>query len=427
MKYKIKKNLCILVAVIMCSVCLPIDVIAVEDEFQYEESDMFFAQQYQNTTPSYVLQGEWYVSRSFPINPDSEDWMKYGLDDILYILNPPEDILHEFSSQELADLMMNYPQLWVLTAYEYEQKNIFWDYLANNCSIYNELLSRKDGVECLLNEYLETDFNAQFYNDNPYVIWGYNPIANAEVFGCQFVNHIIHNPVIYNSYFNTISKVIEVKSELYSQLEKSDARLYLSFGNDAMSGEESESIYNQYFTLDDRSITSDGFTATGSPYIRSIENVNIYFTPGVYHKYGTDAACLQWYSGNYTNEKRESLNNAIAYPWYRLAQASPKYNCHGYAWVNANGSNGYWMDSPIAYIYYGTVTNINENNKQTGDIIVMYNSSGALVHSAVICPTPSGCYGTYTVSKIGGKGLYRAPLTELMTYYCCTSYLVYRV
>lgn len=427
MKYKFKKVIYLLATIILCCICLPTVTLASDYDFMYDESDAFFALQYQNNTPSTVIKNEWYVSRSFPLTPNSDDWMKYGLDDILDILNPPEEILHDLSSQELAELMMNYPQLWVLTSYEYEQKDIFWDYLSNNCSIYNELLGRKDGIECLLNEYLITDFNAKFYNENPYVIWGYNSIANAEVFGCQFVNHIAHIPTMYNNCSDTILKVIEVKSELYSQLENNDAKVYLSFEDSLVYDVNIENDSDYYIFSSGRTITSDGFTATGSPYIRSIENVNIYFTPGVYHKYGTDSTCLQWYSGNYTNEKRESLNNSIAYPWYRLAQASPKYNCHGYAWLNANGSNGYWMDSPAAYISYGTVTSVNAYSIQTGDIIVMYNSSGALVHSAVVCPTPSGGSGIYTVSKIGGKGLYRAPLSELMTYYCSTSYLVYRV
>lgn len=330
------------------------------------------------------------------------------------------------TSEELAKLMMDYPHLWVLTSYEFQEKNIFWDYLTNNCDIYIELLNREDGIACLLEEYLLSDFEAEVYNKNPYAIYGYNQTANAEVFGCQFVNHIVCNLDIYDKYYDLISKVITEKSEKYALLDENDTKIYLTFEKSDVSldgcfFEKSEE------NSDSRLVqVADGFTATGSPYIRKIENVDIYFTPGSYHKYGADVACLQWYSGDYSTNKRDSLDNSINYSWYRLSKSSPKYNCHGYAWLNANVSNGYWLDSPASYMNNGTVTSVSSSAMQVGDIIVMYNSSGALVHSALMCATPSGSLGTYTISKIGGRGLYRAPLSELMTYYGCSTYSVYR-
>lgn len=374
------------------------------------------------------LKNRWYTERTFPMNPDSPEWMDYGLAETLDILNPPEDLLKEMTTEELANLMMNYPHLWVLTSYEFDKKDIFWGYLSNNCSIYNELLSREDGIECLMSEYLKTDFDANMYNENPYIVYGYDRISNSEVFGCQLVNHMISNLSEYSQYWDILNKVIAIKNVDYSLLDENDAKAYLSFNDGFTCDANNTDDISIADIVYDRTTTSDGFTATGSPYVRSIEGVNIYFTPGIYHRYGTDSTCLQWYSGDYTNEKREALHNGFTYfsNWYRLAQATPKYNCHGYAWLNPYGPNGYWIDPPILYMSYGNVTNITAGSEQVGDIIVMYNSSGVIVHSAIVCPTPSGGSGEYTVSKMGGRGLYRAPLSEVMSYYLCTSYSVYR-
>lgn len=58
----------------------------------------------------------------------------------------------------------------------------------------------------------------------------------------------------------------------------------------------------------------------------------------------------------------------------------------------------------------------------------MYNRfSGAISHSAVICSAPSGGSGIYTKSKIGGLGVYMAPLSELKMSYSCDNYDVYRI
>ncbi len=372
------------------------------------------------------LKNRWYTDRTFPMNPESPEWMEYGLAENLDILNPPDDLLNEMTTEELASLMMNYPHLWVFTSYGFEQKDIFWSYLSDNCSIYNELMSREDGIECLMAEYLKTDFDAKLYNDNPCIIYGYNRDSNAEVFGCQLVKHMTSDLLEYNRYSDILNKVISLKSAEYLLLDDNYAKAYLSFENSCIDSNDDGYGFEAMDDAYDRMMLSDGFTSTGSPFLKSIQGVYIYFTPGIYHRYGTDTGCLQWYSGDYDEVTRESLNNSVAFPWYRLAQATPKYNCHGYAWLNPYGPTGYWMEPPILYMTNGTVTNVSIYSKQVGDTIVMYNSGGDIIHSAIICPTPNGCSGDYVVSKLSGRGLYRSPLSELMTYYGCAYYSVYR-
>ena len=134
------------------------------------------------------LKQQWYETRNYPVNPDSEEWKKYGISEMFNILNPPQELLETFSTEELAKLMMEYPYLWVLTTYEADKLDYFWGFVEGGCDIYNELLKREDGVLCLLTEYRNTDFDVELYNADPYMVWGYHPMANAEVFGCQFIN-----------------------------------------------------------------------------------------------------------------------------------------------------------------------------------------------------------------------------------------------
>lgn len=296
-----------------------------------------------------------------------------------------------------------------------------------NCDIYKEILNRDDGVEALIHEYSKTDFDAEIYNRNPYIVWGYNLRANAEVFGCQFIVHLMDNSDNYEKYFDLISEVMAEKTVLYSALEDNEAKLYMSFSRDEEQYRDTMLSYESNVDLEGI-LGEDGFTATGSAYARSIEKETIYFTPGIYHKYGVDSSCLQWYSGDYSTEKKQSLNNSIAYNWYRLSSASPAYNCHSYAWLYASAANVYWLDTPETYMSSSVVSYIGSAvTLQSNDIIVMYNESGELVHSAVVCATPSGESGVYTISKLGGRGLYKAPLSELSTYYSCKSYRVYRI
>lgn len=373
------------------------------------------------------LKKQWYETRYYPINPKSEEWLEYGLEEMLDVLNPPEELLHSFSTEELAKLMMEYPYLWILTSYEYDKLDYFFDFVEANCSVYNELMSREEGIECLLKEYQKSDFDAKLYNEDPYMVWGYNPMANAEVFGCQLLVRIAGNSDIDKEESELYTQIKNEKAELYAALDNNIAKSYLSFDN-IISEDDSDT---ELLTISEPILfatrAADGFTATGAVCSKDIYGVSINFTPGIYRKYGVSSSCYQWASGDYDEETRQRLDNSVAFPWYRLSRSSPKYNCHGYAWLNANASNGYWLEPPLAYT--GAVTYVGYNESvQVGDIVVMYNAStGAIAHSAVICQTPSGATGDYTISKCSGGPLYKAPLSQLMKYYSCSNYDVYRI
>ena len=371
------------------------------------------------------LKESWNDTYDYPMNPESYEWMKYGLEDALDILNPPEELLHSFSTEELAKLMMGYPYLWVLTSYEYDKMDCFFGFI-ENCDIYNELMSRDDGVSCLLKEYQNSDFNVNLYNEDPYMVWGYNPAANAEVFGCQF---IVYNSSDFNKEeYELCYQVMLKKTELYSSLNDNIARKYLSFIKEQPSNYYiPESITSNESENLTKSV-SDGFTATGFPYIKDILGTDIYFTPGTYRKYGVSTSCLQWYSDDYDDEIQERLDNSVGFTWSRISRSSPKYNCHSYAWLNANPFDGYWLELPTAYMNSSSVTYVGYNvTPQIDDIIVMYDrKTGAINHSAIIRQTPSGSTGIYTRSKLGGRGLYVAPLSELKLYYSSDNYDVYR-
>jgi len=303
-----------------------------------------------------------------------------------------------------------------------------------NCDIYNELLRREDGIECLLKDYRETDFDAAFYNADPYVVWGYNPKANAEVFACQTLVHLQESGKISGKEYELYTTVVNEKKELYEALEDGISKMYLSFDKE----EEESTLVMALPNAEEPAVfarsVADGFTAPSDSdtFVKFIERYPTYFTAGTYRKYGVSENCLRWESGTYGDELRSELERRLegsdSYKtMYRLSRPSPKYNCHAYAWLNANASNGYWLEKPYAYM--GAVTYKGYNTAlQVGDVIVMYKKeNGQLAHSAIICEAPAGATEPYTMSKYGGCGLYVASLSEVMMYYSCGDYEVYRL
>lgn len=181
------------------------------------------------------LKSLWYETHNYPMNPDSDEWKKYGLEEAFDILNPPEDLLHSFSTEKLAELMMDNPYLWVLTSYEYENVDYFFSYIQNS-DIYNELMSRDDGILCLLKEYRNSNFDVKLCNENPGMLWGYNPMGNAEAFGCQFIIYHINN--FNEEEYELCLQVMREKTSLYSELKDKTVKMYLSFVREQESAQE---------------------------------------------------------------------------------------------------------------------------------------------------------------------------------------------
>ncbi|MBR4608368.1 MAG: hypothetical protein IKO41_19345 [Lachnospiraceae bacterium] len=361
----------------------------------------------------------WYETNDYPITVEDEEWYDYGMLDMFDILNPPQELLETYSAQKLAGLMMTHPYLWVLPSYEFEDKDYFFGYIQNS-NIYTELFNRSDGVKNLLTVYRNSAIDLELLNSDPYIVWNLDTKVNAEIFGCQFIR-------FYAEQFDEEERmladsIIAEKEQLYRGLEYEDTKRYLSFSEEPI--KNTSRLAELIYKLENR----NGFTATGSAVPKTIEGVNIQFTPGIYNKYGVNSSCLQWLSGDYSDEKRAHLDASIAYPWIMIDHSSPKYNCHSYAWIISSAANTYWLDSPVTFMGSSQITSYNSNvTLQLGDKIVYFNSSNSITHSAIVVSTPPGKTGIYVRSKIGGKGLYDSPLDEVGIYHDNSqTYMVYR-
>ena len=82
----------------------------------------------------------------------------------------------------------------------------------------------------------------------------------------------------------------------------------------------------------------------------------------------------------------------------RISDASPKYNCHSYAWYSQSTSNPYWMENPYKYIEDGSY--IRTGSVRVGDC-VLYGAIDAPEHSAYVVST-----AILVRSKWDWKGVY---------------------
>lgn len=167
-----------------------------------------------NAATAEELKERWYDTRYYPLYYGCEEWNNneyYDYSVTLDILNPPPDLLLSMSTEELANLMQEYPQMWQMMTYFGPDGSLdyisFFVFLEINCDIFYELLRREDGITCLLEEYRTNELDMEEINSSEQM-W------LAEVFGCQFIRYYAHH--FTDNEYALASQIIEEKKELYS-------------------------------------------------------------------------------------------------------------------------------------------------------------------------------------------------------------------
>ena len=181
----------------------------------------------QNKTQASKYDSIWRETEFYPVDASPPDWDNYDLDGYIGILNPPKDLRQSFSTKKLAELMIEYPMLWTIRSYSFEQIAICFEYFERNCDVFTELIRRDGGIQALLEKYRDSGFSAKACNEYDCPILEFDQTIDAEAFMCQFINY-------YYDYFSDDEKqlaeeIIEAKSTIYSDIEDSFSKIYFEF------------------------------------------------------------------------------------------------------------------------------------------------------------------------------------------------------
>lgn len=178
------------------------------------------------------IKERWYDTRYYPLYEGNEEWQKHNMFDTLDILNPPLDLLLNMPTEELSDLMQEYPLMPQITTYYAEDGSpaydTFYSFIELNSDIFYELLRREDGITCLLKEYQANELDIELMNTEDHSSYEEYARSNKmwlkEVFGCHFIHYYAHH--FTESEYELACQIIEEKQEIYPQLRES-LRYYL--------------------------------------------------------------------------------------------------------------------------------------------------------------------------------------------------------
>lgn len=397
------------------------------------------------------------VVYEYPVIPGTEEWAELNsLQEMYNILQLPEDVLENASTDELLDVVLRYP-LFDQFIFAYSDYETGMLEMYNNFNGFRELVDRLDLGNVLINEYksnlprlleVSTELNAL----NP----EYETINDVIFFKNNDDFEIVkemNNSAFYEAII-TFSKVIDKlepkeiklgseiiasniimrqntgKSSIFSEYKILDAiensnemSQYIKFELDTNENKmelqmiqpddnsllESNMIEN--FKINDSnniSIDNDMVLMSAMPPMNSV----YIFTPNGSRVVGFTA------TSDYTYSEMASVNQVARnlYPNASFSSNSTwKYNCHSFSFYSRSTSNTVWLNSPETYLsdksYIKTGT-INKFNT-----VIIYNRYNVSLHSGVVTSMPS--YGPYTASQLRVTSKWGdGPLMEHSANYC---------
>ena len=348
----------------------------------------------------------------YPIDILSAEWNNLSYSEAVAAYNMPMEYAESLTTDELVDYALNYPFLMDILAYDNIEDGM--NHLVNKSGVFEELFSRTDCYDELLDEYLElqidyvavaesndiceTDYDKELFVE-AYMGLNYNLLSNEQA--KKFVEE----------YGNNFSD----RSTEYQDSEL--AMIFYEAVEEKMGIIPEDAVPESVATAETCVASERAVSATCSVCGASLSYTTILVN-------GRSVYCYKWISGGYSATDIASLDKYIANyhsSFSKVRSASSKYNCHSYAWYSTASTNIYWIEDPSP-IYnntsYWTLWHVPMRNWQSGDRVTFWSGS-TLLHSAIVNSATS------CTSKLGHYGVYTTTISEMESFYGSSSIQAY--
>lgn len=328
---------------------------------------------------------------NYPIMPGSDEWAALQTNiDKINACSIPDNIASNMTTDALLESFLNHPlAINIFTFDSYDAGfNVLKEYYHMGI---NELMSREDLSGAILNRY-----------------------NNISV--CENSVQALPQEMILNVYETEISDMWEM-----SLLEVLAAQLELNSANpqDILLLSAIEDKYHE------KSNNINLYGKLAGTYYRVLEESNTAVPLNndtyVYTPLGTPVSAT-YITDEYSQATQASMAAYMAaiYPNATLLRpATPKYNCHSYAWHSTSSSNSYMVWDPLAYMNDGSYNKI--STAQVGAKIYYSPVQSGYPDPSLKRSNHSGIVSSinpvYVTSKWADYGLYNHYYSDCPYYY----------
>lgn len=287
---------------------------------------------------------------NYPVTSDSLEWKSFDThDDMVKACNMPEQLLRTSSTQELVDLMLEYPLLGDL--YLYDDVGTGIDVMVSESNILSEIMSRDDGAEQLLAAFE----NLQLYDNE------------------DLKSTSKDNSMIQDIFLEGVLSREDVLEQLTSE-ERETLNIKVSKNIEIKEKSDDYEAYRYVFLeqCGKNDIESYAIARDTSATVKTPNGTSVAVTKRTYSEKEASEAY------NYTVK---NYPNATI-----ISGATTNYNCHSYAWYSQSTSNKYWMNNPGAYMSDGSYKKVGTKPTATGQKVcyTQYPLNNPFIHSGVV-------------------------------------------
>jgi len=337
-------------------------------------------------------------SFEYPINSDSSEWAQYEThDEMLAACTVPDEMLVEMSTEDLINIVLKYPLLCDIFAYDSYKEGLFE--LAVNFNGLRELLNRENGAELLLERYANYEISTQ--ESISQVIP--DEIINEETEQVdEVLNQILEDDETVQALeeeFNEVSGVqllemLLTSDEILSDLDADKQEEFSEIAYEKYCEKQESDLYEGVEdTVYQIAEENENLDVLGE--VTRTEEDDIASGSGTTYVKTPKGSSVQVITSSYkgaTWAKNVTAQYKLKYPYASvLASADNRYNCHSYAWYSASTSNRYWMNNPSKYTSDGSYKSVGSKPTASGQK-VRWVLNGGILHSGIVY--------SYTSSKI---------------------------
>lgn len=315
----------------------------------------------------------------YPIVPEAPEWLALQTNiDKINACSVPDELIEKMSTDALLETFLTHPMATNIFAFSSYDDG--FNFLKDNYHMgLNELLQREDLSDAILRSYS----NIEVYTGN---------VPESEEATDQFLS--IHEEEINDMWRMSLLEVLAAEANVAIQGTTSkngvnalegliEEKYYKKVENSSLYGPFAATYYRTFAEKNDLNSLDSGdvylYTPRGTPVLATLIT------------YDYDNATKKAYRERY----EATYPNAVL-----LRDATPKYNCHSYAWYSTASNNSYWLWDVEKYMKDGSyvaTSTLNANNR-----IFYSQSPNNDNHSALVIQTNSAIVR----SKWGDAGLY---------------------
>lgn len=350
----------------------------------------------------------------YPLNEQSENWRLLSSCETAAACNMPKEYAESLTTRELVKYALNYPFLMDILFYDNVTDGI--NHLANKSYVFEELFSRTDCYEELIESYSDMEINYyELQNTNDICETNYDAELFVEIY--IGLNYDLLSEEQAETFVDDYEvKFLEMNNECGDSML---ATLFYDAIEETMEVIPDSAVPN---AISEKFVETTDEAEMRASFICSECGATLSATTITVNS--KSVSCYKWVSGGYSSSDITKLDNYMAsnYSSYtKVRSASSKYNCHSYAWYSTSSSNIYWINDPSP-VYgntnYWTLWVIPMRNWQSGDRITFWSGS-TLLHSAIV-NSSSTC-----TSKLGHYGVYKTTISEMKSLYNSSSVEAY--